>query len=123
MKREETCKRTKYLEQLENNEIQSSEQHFSEKDICYEESAGGDAKDEDIYGAGKELEQEVKLWSDFLRTRFHPKTNVIVNDFHHNNTAEPFDIFGYGNDAWNNGTYAINDEFEDRIRFFVEESD
>lgn len=123
VKREETCKRTKYLEQLENNESKSSDQHFSEKDICHGElSAGGD-QDNYEAGAGKELEQEVKLWSDFLRTRFHPKTNVIVNDFHHNNTAEPFDIFGYGNDAWNNGTYAINDEFEDRIRFFVEESD
>ena len=29
VKREETCKRTKYLEQLENNESKSSDQHFS----------------------------------------------------------------------------------------------
>ena len=24
------------------------------------------------------MEQDVKLWSDFLRTRFHPKTNVVL---------------------------------------------
>jgi len=115
--KDETHKRTKYLQQLEADENKSR----GEKDICAEDTfKEGVAKHGD---AGQDLDDEVKLWSDFLRARFHPKTNVVINDYHHNNAAEPFDIFGYGVQAWQNGSYAINDDFEDRIRFFVEEAD
>ena len=103
VKRDETHKRTKYLQQLEAKENKSL--HGEQKDICnMDDSTCDDSKHDEL-----ELESEVKLWSDFLRTRFHPKTNVIINDFHHNNSSEPFDIFGYGTNAWNDGTYAIRD--------------
>ena len=40
-------------------------------------------------------------------------------DHHHANANDPFDVYGFGTNAWN----AISDEFEDRLRFFAEEAD
>ena len=46
--------------------------NVEEKDTCEE-------NDEKISNSDtQKLDQEVKLWSDFLGSRFHPKTNVVL---------------------------------------------
>ena len=31
---------------------------------------------------------DVQVWSDFLRMRYHPKTNVILKEYQHNNPTK-----------------------------------
>jgi len=100
----------KSLEEAEEN------RNDEEKDIC--EETDGKISTTDT----QKLDQEVKLWSDFLRSRFHPKTNVVMGEYHHGNSKE-FDVHGIGVEAWSSGQGAFSDEVEDRIRFFAEESD
>ena len=33
-------------------------------------------------------DDDVKVWSDFLRMRYHPKTNVILKEYQHNNATK-----------------------------------
>jgi len=68
-----------------------------------------------------DLDSQVRVWSDFLRTRYHPKTNVVVGDYYHDDlTVNPFDVFGLG---YHCNAADVLEEIEDRVRFFAEESD
>lgn len=68
-----------------------------------------------------DFENEVKVWSDFLYTRFHPRTVNIVKQYQHCNENTPFDAFPLGVDLWKSEEF-IND-FCDKIRNYVEECD
>jgi hypothetical protein len=116
IRRDETHRKTQYLKDLET----ADHKHDEGKDVC---SSGDQPSVKDDSTIVNELEDEVKLWSDFLRSRYHPKTNVIVQDYHHANPAEPFDVFGLGSSAWTDGSYGLGDEIENRLRFFAEEAD
>lgn len=64
------------------------------------------------------LEDGVRVWSDYLRTFLHPKSTVIVNDYHHESSSNPFDFWAKGTSL--NG---IVEEMEERVRFYAEECD
>ena len=55
-----------------------------DKDICENEikklklSNPDETTPQSDTNVGEQLEQDVKLWSDYLKTRFHPKTNVVL---------------------------------------------
>ena len=66
------------------------------------------------------LDTQVHVWSDFLRARFHPRTNIVVDQYQHQDvTANPFDVYGLGY----NSDSSLLDGIEDGIRFFAEECD
>ena len=111
VQREETVRKSKFLQGLEASEKVDEEG----KDICTT-TTSPDAKHS--FEDCQSLDQEVRLWSDYARCRYHPKTNVVL-DHQHANANDPFDVYGFGTNAWN----AISDEFEDRLRFFAEEAD
>lgn len=46
------------------------------------------------------LDSEISVWSDFLRTHWHPKSLCIVSQYMHNATFAPFDTFSYGLDIY-----------------------
>lgn len=67
------------------------------------------------------LDQQVKVWSDYLYTRFHPRSVNIVNEYQHCNLETPFDSFNLGGSVW--GSEPFQDEFSDKIRQYIEECD
>ncbi|XP_047117531.1 protein misato [Schistocerca piceifrons] len=68
-----------------------------------------------------DLDNEVNVWSDFLRTRYHPRTTTVINKYQHGNSAQTFDVYNYGLSLWK--THDFEEEFTDKIRQFVEECD
>lgn len=68
-----------------------------------------------------DLDNVVKVWSDFLRVYLHPKTIQIIEQYYHLNSLHPFDIYGAGIKAIDD--YETKSEMEDRIHHFCEECD
>ncbi|XP_076465690.1 protein misato homolog 1-like [Babylonia areolata] len=81
----------------------------------------GNPADQVVFGKHYyNLDEHVKVWSDYLSVHLHPRSVQIVQDFILDNEDHPFDVFGLGqqtlcDDAW--------DEWEDRVRFFTEDCD
>lgn len=67
------------------------------------------------------LDSEVKVWSDYLRTAFHPRTIHMLQSYQHNDPEQPFNVFGMGQQAVKDRT--VWDQIEDRMRYFTEECD
>lgn len=64
------------------------------------------------------LENNVQFWTDYSKVHFHPLSLFEVEGLWHGIT--PFDDFGSGKGLL---TGSIKEEAQDRLRFFVEESD
>lgn len=71
--------------------------------------------------AGNQLEEDVKVWSDFLYSKFHPRTVNLVKEYHHESQNSEFDVSPLGVSLWKTTSYG--DEFSDKIRVYVEECD
>lgn len=67
------------------------------------------------------LDEDISVWSDFLETCLHPKSIQLVGDFLHEGSANPFNVFGYGQGIVKDEHFY--DEFENNLHFFVEECD
>lgn len=68
-----------------------------------------------------QLDDVVKVWSDYLRIHLHPKTVSLSNRYQLNSETEPFDSFILGQNLYKEPS--CRDDFEDRIHFFAEECD
>lgn len=67
------------------------------------------------------LENNIDVWSDFLYTRYHPRTVNIVNQYRHNDKDRPFDTHNLGKEIWCDTHFG--EEFSDKIRNYIEECD
>ncbi|XP_062578532.1 protein misato homolog 1-like isoform X1 [Saccostrea cucullata] len=67
------------------------------------------------------LDDVVRVWSDYLRVYLHPKTIHIIEQFSHLNSLHPFDVHGAGHKALED--HEARKELEDRIHYFCEECD
>ena len=73
------------------------------------------------------LDDSVKVWSDFLRVHLHPRTVHIVNQYdvdqysNDDSDIRLFNVFGYGRSVYKD--YNTQAEIEDRLHFFLEECD
>jgi len=67
------------------------------------------------------LDNEVEVWSDFLRVHYHPKTIYTVPNFHHANSVQPFDSFCVGQKEFLNDQN--NEAMLNKLHFFTEECD
>lgn len=65
------------------------------------------------------LDEEVNVWSDFLYTRFHPRTVNVIKEYEHENKSLQFDLFPLGTNLYN--LEQFNDVFNDKIRNYIEE--
>lgn len=65
------------------------------------------------------LEDDVNSWVDYLLARFHPRTLNVIEQYKHDCTTSPFDVFTYGQSLWN--TEQFSEDFSERIRAYVEE--
>ncbi len=113
--KEEPVRKNDFQRELEAAENCVSDE---DKDIC---EAGGSPEVKDATSSTyDDLDDQVRFWSDYLRPRFHPRTNVLLSEYKHGDCLAPFDVFGLGRDAFTEGD---GEEVEDRVRFFAEESD
>lgn len=70
IERAETHHKSNFVKSLEALEERNDE----DKDVdIHQAESNGDC-------ITQQLDKEVKLWSDFLRTRFHPKSNVVLGE-------------------------------------------
>lgn len=68
-----------------------------------------------------DFENDVTVWSDFLYSRFHPRTVNILKEYQHGNEHTPFDAFPLGTGLWKSPDF--EDDFSNKIRNYVEECD
>lgn len=67
------------------------------------------------------LSENVSTWTDFLYSRYHPRSINVIRDYKHADERDSLDTFSNGKLLWN--TEPFQDEFSDRIRQYVEECD
>lgn len=67
------------------------------------------------------LEKSVEVWSDYLYSRFHPRSINIINEYQHANKETSFDTYSQGVEL--SKTEYFQDEFNDKIRNYIEECD
>eukprot|EP01135_Chromosphaera_perkinsii_P002685 Nk52_evm53s226 gene=Nk52_evmTU53s226 len=67
------------------------------------------------------LDEDVSVWSDYLRLHLHPRTVHIINDYCHASDFEPFDVHCFGQNVIKNRDFASS--IEDSLHFYVEECD
>ncbi|XP_041976785.1 protein misato [Aricia agestis] len=67
-----------------------------------------------------QLDQEVNTWTDYVYSRFHPRTINIVKEYCHGNESGGFDLNISGHSLWKTD---YGDNFADNIRRYVEECD
>ncbi|XP_050403855.2 protein misato homolog 1 isoform X2 [Patella vulgata] len=68
-----------------------------------------------------QLNDDIRVWSDYMRTYLHPKSIHIINEYMHADEQRPFSVFGMGQHVFSDPD--IFEQVEDRIRFFVEGCD
>lgn len=64
------------------------------------------------------LDEDVNVWSDYLYSRFHPRTVNVIKEYEHDSQV-PFEVYPQGTTLW--GTEQFDDEFCDKIRQYLEE--
>ncbi|KAL4624861.1 hypothetical protein GN956_G17675 [Arapaima gigas] len=67
-----------------------------------------------------QLEGTVRVWSDFLRIHFHPRSISVINQYNHDGESQRLEAFGQGETLLQG---SLLEELEDRLHFFVEECD
>lgn len=61
----------------------------------------------------------VETWTDFMYSRYHPRSVHILNDYEHSNKENAFDCFTSGVNIWK--TDDFQDNYCDKIRQYIEE--
>lgn len=67
------------------------------------------------------LDNDVKIWSDFLKARFHPRTITSIDEYKHNDSSNVFDNFAQGLALWD--SYKMKETWTDNLRLYAEECD
>ncbi|KAK7011429.1 protein misato 1 [Biomphalaria glabrata] len=119
----QSLKKNKFLQNLDEELVKKNEDIDSD-DIDSDQKEGTASYKiiDPVFGKTHyNLDNVVEVWSDYLRTSFHPRSVFILKDHLHNNTESPFNVFGMGQQVCNNGEEW--DEIENRLRFFSEECD
>lgn len=68
-----------------------------------------------------DLDESVSFWSDFLYTRFHPRTINIIKDYDYTNNEKPFDVLPLGQEMWK--TMQFQEDYTNKVRQYLEECD
>ncbi|NWR49662.1 MSTO1 protein, partial [Regulus satrapa] len=71
--------------------------------------------------AARDILPSVRLWSDYLSVRLHPKSVYVIQQYLHEGDCGCLEAFGQGESLLQDS--ACVEELEDRLHFFVEECD
>lgn len=66
-----------------------------------------------------ELDDKIQYWSDYLATRFHPRTFSIIHQYEHH--ANAFNSFSQGVELWKSELFC--EEWVNNCRVYAEECD
>jgi len=69
-----------------------------------------------------DLDRHVKVWSDYSKSHFHPKSLHEVNQHQHGNMLTPFDTFTSGQEVCRSRPFQ-DWAYDDDFRFFAEACD
>lgn len=67
------------------------------------------------------MDNDVKMWSDFLKARFHPRTITSIDEYKHNDSNNVFNNFAQGLALWNSNK--MKEIWTDNLRLYAEECD
>lgn len=67
------------------------------------------------------LKDTISNWPDFMYTRYHPRSINIVKSYEYRDDLSTLDTFSAGTGLWNGAFF--EDDFCDKIRNYIEESD
>lgn len=117
------------------NAIASEENAFSEQDTLWEpermeviqsESIEKPKYQQDLNSATKEVDDNqydfrntVNTWTDFMYTRYHPRSINLLQTVDESSENLPFDCYSRGSEVWKEDYF--DDEFGDRVRLYIEE--
>lgn len=73
------------------------------------------ADDPDNY----KFEENVKSWTDFMYSRYHPRSINVLQDFRVSDSENEFDTFTNGRETWTRNNF--NEDFLDKARLYLEE--
>ncbi|XP_074650914.1 protein misato homolog 1-like [Tubulanus polymorphus] len=116
--------KNEFLRDLEKEEAYYHEpESIDEDDEDKEMKVEGPAEKSQVFGPKSlyNLDDDIKVWSDFLKIHLHPKTLNIVENFTHESEFSPFDVYNYGLSVYKDRGF--HNQLEDRIHVFVEECD
>uniref|UniRef100_A0A1B0DNQ5 Misato Segment II tubulin-like domain-containing protein n=2 Tax=Phlebotomus papatasi TaxID=29031 RepID=A0A1B0DNQ5_PHLPP len=68
-----------------------------------------------------EFRNTVKSWTDFMYTRYHPRSVNVIREYSHSDEENSFDTFTNGRELWKSGSFG--EDFGDKIRQYIEECD
>lgn len=85
------------------------------------EGAMSSTKCEVIESKNYDFKNKTKTWTDYLRTRFHPRSFQLLRSIREPNEEMPFDCYSAGVQLWKEEY--LDDSFGDRIRQYIEECD
>ncbi|XP_026818236.1 protein misato [Rhopalosiphum maidis] len=108
------------IQTIQEEKIPSNE-FFS--DLAKQEQLITDDGNEKINLAEKvyNLDNDVKIWSDFLKARFHPRTITSIDEYKHNDSSNVFNNFAQGVTLWD--SYKMKEIWTDNLRLYAEECD
>ncbi|XP_059174651.1 protein misato homolog 1-like [Physella acuta] len=119
-------RKNQYLQDLDKESetleprVKQWDDDFDETELC-QDSLPLKAE-EQVFGKNYyDLDNDVKVWSDYLRMGLHPRSIFLLKGHQYNNAETPFNIFGLGQQICKDGQQW--DEIEDRLRYFTEECD
>nr|CAG8449247.1 138_t:CDS:10 [Entrophospora candida] len=70
-----------------------------------------------------DLDESVKMWSDFNKIYYHPKSINRVTQYQYDDEFMPFDVFSFGKNAYLDHQKEDENSFDENFRFFAEECD
>ncbi|ELU05985.1 hypothetical protein CAPTEDRAFT_160708 [Capitella teleta] len=121
MHKAETLPKNDYLqdlEKLDSYEVDERDEGGDKEDQVKEPSSNQPP----MFGKRlHHLDDQVRVWSDFLRLHLHPKTVHVVQQYWHDSDSEIFDVHNLGESVVND--HHTHNEIEDRLHFFLEECD
>jgi len=90
-------------------------------DLTKQEKIANDDNDSSIADKVYYLDNDVKVWSDFLKARFHPRTITSIEEYKHNDSNNVFKNFTQGVELWE--SYKMKETWTDGLRLYAEECD
>ncbi|CAH0555750.1 unnamed protein product [Brassicogethes aeneus] len=102
------------------NAVEVKKEDCDDKSQFLKDLAGA-SNVEEVLNKDYDFERDVTVWSDYLYSRFHPRTVNVVKQFEYGNVNTPFDVFPLGKEVWK--TEQFEEDFTDKIRNYVEECD
>ncbi|CAH1757709.1 13063_t:CDS:10 [Entrophospora sp. SA101] len=119
------------MNKLYEEDLSDNKEEIQQNQICLEieeEAIINSTKDPNMMEIDFEekyfdLDESVKMWSDFNKIYYHPKSINRVTQYQYDDEFMPFDVFSFGKNAYLDHQKEDENSFDENFRFFAEECD